>query len=204
MSPTSSSLEKYQDGNPVVRFVLRRFFDRLRRMVSEIGPGSVLDAGCGEGELQRRGVLPAGVSALGLDRSIDSLQYCRTHSGHKTLVCGTVEALPFASRSVDVVLCLEVLEHLEQPAAALRELARVAQTAVILSVPYEPYFRIGNFVRGKHLSRWGNHPEHIQHWNLQTFRSFLSSSFSDIQLVEAFPWIIACCRPDSVTKSKVH
>ena len=46
-----------------------------------------------------------------------------------------------------------MLEHLDDPAAAVRDLARVARDAVVLSVPYEPYFRIGNVLRGKHLPR---------------------------------------------------
>jgi hypothetical protein len=66
----------------------------------------------------------------------------------------------------------------------------------VLSVPYEPYFRIGNVLRGNHLSRLGDHPEHVQHWNLRSFGEFLAASFRDVRLIEAFPWIIACCRPD--------
>jgi SAM-dependent methyltransferase len=104
--------------------------------------------------------------------------------------------LPFAAASFDAVLCLEVLEHLEDPAAAVRELLRVARKAVVLSVPYEPYFRVGNLLRGKYLSELGNHPEHIQHWNMGRFRSFLEPARCEIRMVEAFPWIIACCRPE--------
>ena len=40
---------------------------------------------------------------------------------------------------------------------------------------YEPYFQMGNVLRGKHLSaELGNHPEHVQHWNLRTFREISS------------------------------
>jgi 2-polyprenyl-3-methyl-5-hydroxy-6-metoxy-1,4-benzoquinol methylase len=82
--------EKYRDANPVVGFVIRRFFERLARALGELDPASVLDAGCGEGELLRRGVLPR-LSPI-------------------PLVCATVEALPFAAQSFDVALCLEVLD----------------------------------------------------------------------------------------------
>ncbi|MEO8373503.1 MAG: methyltransferase type 11, partial [Candidatus Solibacter sp.] len=63
-------------------------------------------------------------------------------------------------------------------------------------VPYEPWFRVGNVLRGKHLSALGNHPEHVQHWNLRTFHAFLSSLAAEVRIIEAFPWIIACCRPN--------
>ncbi len=193
MPQTAIRQEKYRDPNPVVSFVIRRFFDRVRAMVDGVAPRSVLDAGCGEGELLRRGVLPAGIPPVSLDLRLESLADARNTAGGGRFVCGSVLSLPFAAGSFDVVLCLEVLEHLDQPLPAVHELARVARKAVILSVPYEPYFRIGNVMRGKHLSRLGDHPEHVQHWNFRTFGSFLSSVPGRVDLVEAFPWIIACC-----------
>jgi SAM-dependent methyltransferase len=186
--------EKYSDKNPVVRFVIGRFFLRLRTVLAELNPNSVLDAGCGEGEMLRRDVLPASVRPVCLDLRPASL--AEVDQPHR--VCASVFSLPFAARSFDTVTCLEVLEHLDDPSAAVRELARVARRAVVVSVPFEPYFRIGNVLRGKHLTRLGNHPEHVQHWNLRTFPAFLSGSVAKVRIVEAFPWIIACCRPDQL------
>ena len=184
--------EKYADKNPVVSFVIGRFFERLRAVVADLRPGTVLDAGCGEGEMLRRGVLADGLRPVCLDLRMDSL----ADVAETKRVCGSVQSLPFAPRAFDVVTCLEVLEHLDDPAAAVRELARVARGAVVLSVPYEPYFRIGNVLRGKHLAQMGNHPEHVQHWNLRTFEKFLRGSVAEVRIIEAFPWIIACCRPN--------
>jgi SAM-dependent methyltransferase len=178
--------EKYDSNNPVVRFVIGRFFERVGATLRELAPASLLDAGCGEGEMLRRLGLPAGTRTVLLDRNPES----------RAQLLGSVDALPFAQHSFDVVTCLEVLEHLENPRAAAEELRRVASRAVVVSVPYEPWFRIGNVLRGNHLSRFGNHPEHVQHWNLRSFGEFLSTTFHDVRLIEAFPWIIACCRPD--------
>jgi SAM-dependent methyltransferase len=184
--------EKYSDKNPVVSFVIGRFFERLRAVVADLQPRTILDAGCGEGEMLRRGVLPAGLHPVCLDLRTDSL----ADVAAPNRVCASVQALPFAPRSFDVVTCLEVLEHLDDPASAVRDLARVARDAIVLSVPYEPYFRIGNVLRGKHLGALGNHPEHVQHWNLRTFEEFLRASIAEVRIIEAFPWIIACCRPN--------
>jgi SAM-dependent methyltransferase len=178
--------EKYHDPNPVVGYVIRRFFDRIGGILGDLAPTSLLDAGCGEGEMLRRGVVPAGARTVLLDRRKDSVAH----------TLGSVDALPFANASFDVVTCFEVLEHLPDPAAAVRELMRVARRAVVVSVPYEPWFRVGNVLRGKHLSGFGNHPEHVQHWNLRSFGKFLGESVPEVRLIEAFPWIIACCRPN--------
>jgi SAM-dependent methyltransferase len=186
--------EKYTDRNPVVSFVVGRFFRRLGAVIAELHPNTLLDAGSGEGELLRRAVLPAAVRPVCLDLRAASL----AEIAAPDRVCASVLALPFASRSFDAVTCLEVLEHLDDPSAAVRELARVARRAVVVSVPLEPYFRIGNVLRGKHLGRLGNHPEHVQHWNLRTFGAFLSGSVAEVRTIEAFPWIIACCRPNQL------
>ena len=177
--------EKYDSSNPVVCFVIGRFFERIGETLDPLAPESLLDAGCGEGEMLRRVKLPAATRRVLADRNPES--------GAQLLA--SVDALPFASRSFDVVTCLEVLEHLADPASAARELGRVARKAVVLSVPYEPYFRIGNVLRGKHLARLGDHPEHVQHWNVRSFGAFLEPWFGEVRLREAFPWIIACCRP---------
>jgi SAM-dependent methyltransferase len=178
--------QKYDDRNPVVRCVIGRFFARIAAVLTEFAPASLLDAGCGEGEMLRRIGLPNSARTVLLDRNPESAAQ----------VFGSVAALPFPSQSFDVVTCLEVLEHLADPRAAACELARVARRAVVVSVPYEPYFRIGNVLRGKHLSRLGDHPEHVQHWNPRTFHKFLAGSFREVRVIESLPWIIACCHPD--------
>jgi SAM-dependent methyltransferase len=188
--------EKYHVNNPIVAFLIRRFFDRISAVLGALAPQSILDAGCGEGELLRRGVLGS-ASSVSLDCSPQALAEIRSHTSGAKPVCGSVLALPFPQASFDAAVCLEVLEHLDDPAAAVKELLRVSRLAVVLSVPYEPYFRIGNLLRGKYLGGLGNHPEHIQHWNPRRFRKFLAFSGCEVRVVEAFPWIVACLWPKS-------
>src|SRR5262249_18340634 len=137
------------------------------------------------GEMLRRKATPPGTRITMLDRNPDSAAQ----------VIGSVDALPFPSRRFDVVTCLEVLEHLDHPERALGELRRVARHAVVVSVRYEPWLRLGNVLRGKHLNGLGNLPEHVQHWSIQSFEKFLLASAPNVRVIESFPWIIACCRP---------
>jgi len=72
-----------------------------------------------------------------------------------------------------MVLCTEVLEHLENPEKGLKELIRVSSKYILLSVPNEPFFMLENLVRLKNVSRLGNDIEHINHWTFFGFRKFL-------------------------------
>ena len=94
------------------------------------GTESVLDVGCGPGKLLHR--LPI-EKAYGTDLGRVGLKRVT-----RPVARSSILQLPFASNSVDLVLCAEVLEHLDPddlPQAA-KELYRVARRSVLITVPY--------------------------------------------------------------------
>jgi 2-polyprenyl-3-methyl-5-hydroxy-6-metoxy-1,4-benzoquinol methylase len=190
----SSNYQKFQTGNPIVLALINRFYERLRETVEPLAADSLLDAGCGEGEtlLRLLDLLPPRVAAIDLSASATSIAAERLTGVE--LSAQNVEALRFASRSFDLVLCLEVLEHLANPDVALQELARVSGHHLVVSVPHEPWFRLGSLLRGNYLRGLGNHPEHVNHWNRSGLRRLLEPHFSKVSLVGAFPWLIALCQ----------
>ena len=92
---------------------------------------SVLDVGCGPGKLLHR--IPVG-KAYGTDLGRVGLKHVR-----RPVARSSILELPFASNSVDVVLCAEVMEHLDPThlAQAAKELYRVARRSVLVTVPYQ-------------------------------------------------------------------
>ena len=191
----TTNYQKFQTKNPVVRRMFEAFFAKLANEVEDARPRSLLDAGCGEGEsLERlRPVLPDRVA--GFDLNQESVDFAAKRLPEYTFSVENIYELPFADNAFDVVMCCEVLEHLDDPGAALRELGRVAKRRLILSVPHEPWFQLGSLARGKYVSTLGNHPEHINHWNPQTFREFLrDNGMQKTRIGTAFPWIVASCR----------
>lgn len=191
---TSSNYEKFQTGNPVVQRLIDRFYGRLEELVTPLAPGSLLDAGCGEGETLVRLDSAPHEGTTAIDLSEQAVRHVRDRLPWVEAAVASIADLPFGDGSFDLVLCLEVLEHLPEPERALAELARVSRGDVIVSVPHEPWFRSGSLLRGKYVRGLGNHPEHVNHWNRRTLPALLESQFREVRLVGAFPWLIAHCR----------
>jgi 2-polyprenyl-3-methyl-5-hydroxy-6-metoxy-1,4-benzoquinol methylase len=107
---------------------------------------------------------------------------------------GDVGRIPYTSASFDLVLCLEVLEHVREPIPALEELRRVSSRHCLISVPNEPFFMISNLLRGKNVRAWGNDPEHLHRWTAPQFLGMVRERFAVERVAYPFPWVIALCR----------
>jgi SAM-dependent methyltransferase len=95
---------------PLVRWLA----DEARRAYGDLGPYRLLDVGCGE--MPYRPLFsPYASSYVGVDTVENPLAELR----------GPIEALPVADGTFDVVLCAQVLEHVDDPATGVRELHRV-------------------------------------------------------------------------------
>jgi SAM-dependent methyltransferase len=117
----------------------RRILDRLlARLDPPLPPGArALDVGCGTGA--NGPVLAAHCAfAAGIDASPVPLGLRGTDErGHSARLRGDAGRLPFADHSFDLVVALDVLEHLDDDAAAARELWRVLRPGgvVVIFVP---------------------------------------------------------------------
>ena len=105
---------------------------RIREVIAAIPREvrSILDAGCGNGWLSNR--LNGGYEVVALDYLGEPLRYVKV-----VRLRGDLRGLPFADSTFDLVLCCEVLEHLEEDMCgqACRELARVAAKYILVTVP---------------------------------------------------------------------
>jgi ubiquinone/menaquinone biosynthesis C-methylase UbiE len=154
-------------------------------------PRRILEVGCGEGiVLATLAARLPGSRLDGLELDEPALKAARKRCPGATLVRGDACALPFGDQSFDLVVCLEVLEHLPEPARALRELRRVARAGCLLSVPHEPFFRLGNLLRGRNVTRLGDPTDHLQHWGAREFTAFCERELAVRTRTTAFPWLI--------------
>ncbi len=190
-----SNFRKHTNSNPLQRYLLDRFHGCLAELLNGTGTNLLLDAGCGEGFvthylLQNRN----GLRVWGLDIDRDALQYHGQQNPKNTLFQGDIYHLPFADNAFPLVMCTEVLEHLEKPVEALREIERVTSQYALISVPNEPFFRLANFLRGKNLTAWGNDVGHLHNWTTTDFRHLLETAFDIAETHFPFPWSLALCR----------
>ncbi len=106
------------------------YFERILRAEAVAGRTlrSALDVGCGGGILSEE-LARAGMAVTGVDPMPESIEAARRHAAAAGLAIdyrvGAGEALPFGDASLDVVLCCDVLEHVEAVEPVLEEIARV-------------------------------------------------------------------------------
>lgn len=194
-TPTGNTYDKYGTTNPIERRMMRGFFDALDRFLDGLAPTRVLEIGVGEGAVNSRLVerFPT-ADVVGLDLPDTTLAAEWDQRG-LSCVFGDATTLPFPDGAFDLVMAIEVFEHLPDPVAALDELARVCTGALIASVPFEPIWRIGNMARGRYLRDLGNTPGHINHWTNRGFSRLVASRFRVVSTANPMPWTMVLARP---------
>lgn len=120
----------------------------------------LLDAGCGTGRnLLEFGGLGTGV---GVDPSPEAIAFCRDR-GIEGATQGTIETLAFGDGAFDLILATDVLEHLRDDRAGLRELRRVAAPGALLLCTVPAYRWL-----------WSEHDDEHHHYRRYTLRRLRS------------------------------
>lgn len=115
------------------RKIIAGFVEEICRRVTDRRP-RILDVGCGTGAnlvmLSKYG------DAEGVDVSEDALAFCRERGLDKVRL-GAGEELPYDDGTFDLVTALDVVEHMDDDLAGLKEMRRVLRTGgrVLLFVP---------------------------------------------------------------------
>jgi SAM-dependent methyltransferase len=185
---------KYATRNPVVQRLIARWLETVSRELA--GPPSTghIDVGIGEGLAIAR-LVPAGTPVVGIEYRYDKLRVATRSLPGCSGVVADAGLLPVRDGAGGLVTCIEVLEHLTDPAVAVAELARITGGRCVVSVPWEPWFRLGNLGRGKNVGRLGNDPEHLQAFSPRSLERSLARSFAHVRVVRSFPWLVAVATP---------
>jgi SAM-dependent methyltransferase len=189
--------DKYTSQNPIERRLVEGFLMKLDELVALSGASEAHEVGCGEGELAMR-LARDGVRMRGTDAFAEVIGEARDRALADALEIDyeatPVEELDPARHAAELIVCCEVLEHLEDPARALEVLAGLARPWLIASVPREPLWRVMNMARLKYWGDLGNTPGHLGHWSKRGFLKLLEPRFEVIEVRSPLPWTMALCR----------
>jgi SAM-dependent methyltransferase len=162
--------ERTLPGIPEENYWFRRHVAAYR-LAARMARGRILDAGSGEGYgtaiLTRRG------SVVGLDRDEDAVTHAARRYRPIRLIRGDLARLPVAPRSVDTLVALQVIEHLEDDASFLEAAGEILRPGgrVILSTPNRATFPTGL------------NPFHVRELDPPELRSLLASRFRSVRIL---------------------
>jgi SAM-dependent methyltransferase len=192
--------DKYGTSNPIARRLMAGFMGQLDELVEWTGAREAHEVGCGEGELAIR-LARRGIRMRGTDAFPQVLEEARNRADAAGVEIDfeavPVEELDPARHAAELVLCCEVLEHLDDPERALDVLASLARPWLLASVPREPLWRALNLARFSYVGELGNTPGHLNHWSRSDFVRFLTRRFEVVEVRSPTPWTMVLCRLQS-------
>ena len=188
---------EYDSQNPISKKLYANFYKKIDSVLENYlkKNDALLEVGCGAAESSLRIhtkllnlKFPTTFEASEYDNryveKINSLSYPFIVSQEN------VYSLSRDDNGFSMVFLLEVLEHLEFPKNALKELFRVSSKYVVISVPNEPIWRLANMARFQYMKDFGNTPGHINHFNQSKLNILLEPFGKIVKVFKPFPWII--------------
>lgn len=155
---------------------------KLRYLLEDLAPirGRALDVGCGAGQVAKavKRERPD-LAVFGCDVSHAAIDSASASTEGVDFRLAKAERLPFEGGELDFVWIFDVLEHVEDPEAVLREVARVLKPDggfhIVLPLEGQPrtlYSLVGAGTRWKAKVRHGGH---IQIFSAERFRTMASA-----------------------------
>lgn len=193
-----NTFDKYGSQNPIVRWMMNGFDSTLSKFVADAAPETIHEVGCGEGFWVMNWAAE-GRTVKGTDFSAQVIEMAKKNAVSRNLDDTVFEVksiydVEAAADSADLIVCCEVMEHVDDPERAFQALTRIVKRDLIVSVPREPLWRALNMARGKYLGDLGNTPGHINHWTSLGIRKLAEQYFDVVSLEKPLPWTMLHCR----------
>lgn len=167
--------------DPAHRWRFRRYQQLLKRVITD--DAVVVDIGCGDGTLLAS--LPKCVK-IGIEANQLYLQQISGEARGHCLLGGVGESLPLGDGVADVVTCTEVIEHVIDPQAMLREVRRVLKPGGLFLVSTYNHYNFFNVLTGAAFSPIPRFPTvHVREYSWKTFRAQIAGEFEIVEEAQA-------------------
>ncbi len=169
------------------------------KALSSVPPqGAILDVGCGNGAILSLVRSLGAWKLTGVESSRSAVSIARSRGLDVRLGDATADLLAlFPPRSFDLILCIEVIEHVYNPRGLLRQVHTLLRSKgrLLLTTPYHGYWKnlaIALLGRGdRHYNPlWDC--GHIKFWSRRTLSAVLTETgYRDVQFYGAgrIPWL---------------
>lgn len=182
---------KYENEGAIAKYLVNNYFKSVRKLLAKTsGVSSAHEIGAGEG--RSTNILKELVPNLSASEFVEDLvPLAQKNNPELNVFRESVYELEYQDNQVDLVFLLEVLEHLDHPEAALKEIKRISKKYLILGVPREPLWCFLNMARFKYLKDFGNTPGHLNHWSKRSLIKLIEAKYGKVIAVEnPIPWTI--------------
>lgn len=189
----TSNYKKYKSKNILKRIMIRLFKKKISSLLSEYSSNTtLLDVGCGEGFIADYIYKNTNIKKItGIDINNNSIQIARNQNNNIVYETLDINDITLENKKYDLVMCLEVLEHLKNPEHVLKKICSLANKRIIISIPNEPFFSIGNLLSFKNIRSFGTPKEHINIWTRRSFKKcLLNIGIKKFRIKSLFVWII--------------
>jgi 2-polyprenyl-3-methyl-5-hydroxy-6-metoxy-1,4-benzoquinol methylase len=189
--PASESPERFDPDVDSGKLVHAEHLARYL-WAAELAPGrTVLDAGCGTGYGTEILAKSSAERVVAIDLSDVAVSETARRVGNLADVSqADVCQLPFANETFELVVCFEVIEHIQDASRAVEELARVLRPdgVVLVSSPNPRRYPPGN-------------PYHVHEFTPEELRSLLERHFDSVALAGQHAWLGSLIANDDELRS---
>lgn len=140
------------------------------KLLIRYAKGNVLDIGCGNGITLSKIYRSSEIRyAFGIDPGLPGLIYAKQRFPEIEYIRGSACNLPFADNQFDLIYMIDVIEHLDEPRQAIKEVYRVCKIGshIFIQTPNYPVKRIydlWHFIR-RSRATWRDDPTHVTRLN---------------------------------------
>jgi len=127
---TSDEIIRYWESDITLSSAWKEIYFEIEKLARDLSPVSVLDVGCGQSHIGK-----FFNDYTGVEISLPALKLAVENNPKKHYLRADGLHLPFKNGSFDLVICSDVIEHIEDKDRILKELTRLSKRYILITTP---------------------------------------------------------------------